>query len=584
MKDEPLQIAPFPKKRVIFVHCVNRRFSDTQMFGVHFMPVWAYTLAAHLQDIEGLQFSLFDARFEEDSDLPNGDIYLFTGINQDKEAILELQKFVRRKKPEATLVLGGPICWSLDTAGKIEDLLGFDHLIIGDGEKTVVEFFRKWQEGAPLPKLIRTGERFDLSQARLMHRPLLQETLHRYYGGVLEVSRGCPFLCEFCDIRIQPDNNRSHVKPPALLIEEVEFMANAGVKQLLFACDNFIGNPGWAEEVCDRLIEWRKQSGKSISLYTWLTINVNRTPRLLKKLRLAGFDMFFIGVESFNQSSLQETAKVQNTTLELVDTLREIQSYGIIVVAGLIFGFDTDPDDIVKITLDGILESGLISGDPSLLTALPGTPLYKRMRLSGRLREAKLGLGGFKYQTNIRYLKPVPKIRAEFRDFVQQFNTSQYQRKRLLSFYRCLTAEHFIATNAQGYSNLGKLFGQVIKEPKFFLLFAQRIWRLIRSPSRLLTILGLFIYTFTYSSKTRPLFPYFKFWLFNWSNSLLKYGDLKDEDFDIESAGENFDPEKLIPAGYEIADEPIPLSKIKAQRDLTMKSLEKVKARLKGES
>ena len=40
-------------------------------------------------------------------------------------------------------------------------------------------------------------------------------------------------------------------------------------------------------------------------------------------------------------------------------------------------------------TLEDMLEAGLISGDPSLLTALPGTPLYRRMHLSGRLRNTQ---------------------------------------------------------------------------------------------------------------------------------------------------------------------------------------------------
>ena len=54
-------------------------------------------------------------------------------------------------------------------------------------------------------------------------------------------------------------------------------------------------------------------------------------------MRLAGFDLLFIGIESFNQNSLIETAKVQNTKLELVTIIKEIQSYGFTIVAGLIF-------------------------------------------------------------------------------------------------------------------------------------------------------------------------------------------------------------------------------------------------------
>ena len=112
------------------------------------------------------------------------------------------------------------------------------------------------------------------------------------------------------------------------------------------------------------------------------------------------------GVESFSSNSLLETAKVQNTTGDMIATLREIQSHGFVIVAGLIFGFDSDTEASFTRTLDGMLEVGLISGDPSLLTALPGTPLYRRMQLSGRLRNNKNSLGGYKYCTNIRYLMP----------------------------------------------------------------------------------------------------------------------------------------------------------------------------------
>jgi hypothetical protein len=42
-----------------------------------------------------------------------------------------------------------------------------------------------------------------------MYRSLMDATIGRYYGAVLEVARGCPFLCEFCDIRILPDTGRA---------------------------------------------------------------------------------------------------------------------------------------------------------------------------------------------------------------------------------------------------------------------------------------------------------------------------------------------------------------------------------------
>ena len=46
------------------------------------------------------------------------------------------------------------------------------------------------------------------------------------------------------------------------------------------------------------------------ALYTWLTINLYKQRGLMRKLRKAGFDMVFIGVESFSTNSLLETAKI----------------------------------------------------------------------------------------------------------------------------------------------------------------------------------------------------------------------------------------------------------------------------------
>jgi radical SAM superfamily enzyme YgiQ (UPF0313 family) len=578
-----LKMARFMK--VTFVQTANRLFSDTQMFGVHFMPVWAYTLAAHLRSFPGITLRLFDDRFDDGDTVEASDVFFFTGINQDYDAIVRQAAALRDRFRGARLVIGGPICWSYKMAGKIEALYMFDHIVIGDGEEMAGHLIGSIIADQPAPKVIEAPQRFDLSRALPMDEALLRETISRYYGGVLEVSRGCPFLCEFCDIRVLPDNNRAHVKLPALIVKELDRLFDLGVRQCLFACDNFIGNPVWADTVCDAIIEWRRNTGKKLSLYTWLTVNLSRTPRLMRKLREAGFDMFFVGVESFHQTSLLETAKVQNTTHDLVQALRDIQSYGFIVVAGLIFGFDTDPDDIASIALDGILKSGLISGDPSLLTALPGTPLYQRMALSGRLRNAKLGLGGFKYQTNIRYVKPAPQIRQDFKTFVHRFNQGGYQYGRLMSFLQCLNSKNYVAPQTAGYADLGKMFRMILREPRYVKLMLFRLLRLTRSPIRDYYIVKAIGTTFLKSSSKRPLWFYLKIWLFTWSNSLLKYADLSDADFDIESVHEEFGIANIVPAGYEEGCfEQIPASKIRSQRQLTASALQSwVEARSRRE-
>jgi hypothetical protein len=278
--------------------------------------------------------------------------------------------------------------------------------------------------------------------------------------------------------------------------------------------------------------------------------------------------MFFVGVESFHKTSLLETAKVQNTTLDLPEAIRAIQSYGFVVVAGLIFGFDTDPDDVAALALNGILTSGLISGDPSLLTALPGTPLYERMKLSNRLRDAKLGLGGFKYQTNIRYLKPAEKIREDFKLFVRRFNEGGFQYGRLKAFYACLQSENYLPPETAGYANLGRLFSMVSKSPRHLRQLAVRLFTLARSPVRVAYILRSAWMTLRRTSAGKPLWFYFKIWLFTWSNSLVKYSRLSDADFDIESVDASFSVASVLPRAYE-ADGPGADPKVRSQKRIT---------------
>jgi radical SAM superfamily enzyme YgiQ (UPF0313 family) len=50
-------------------------------------------------------------------------------------------------------------------------------------------------------RIFKCSEKFDISKARLPDQKLLDKTIDSYYGGIIEVARGCPFLCEFCDIR-----------------------------------------------------------------------------------------------------------------------------------------------------------------------------------------------------------------------------------------------------------------------------------------------------------------------------------------------------------------------------------------------
>lgn len=564
-----------PPLRVAFIHAPDPVYADTQNYGAKFMPVWAYTLGAHIPDDGRFKLTLHDCRFEPEAGIAEHDVFLFSGINQDGGNMERVRANLAARYPNAVSMIGGPICWSFEQAGNLDQLENFDHLFIGDAENEIEGLLESLRTKQPLEHVLRSSGRFPISEAKPFHRGMLDGTVDRYYGAVLEVSRGCPFLCEFCDIRILPDNNRSHNKSADLIIAELDHLCRLGVKQVLFACDNFIGEPRWAEEVIDKILEWQARTGFRPSLYTWLTINLYKYDGLMVKMRRAGFDMLFIGIESFSRNSLLETAKVQNTAPDMIEVVRKVQSYGFIVVAGLIFGFDSDTEESFEETLTGLREGALLSGDPSLLTALPGTPLYRRMKLSGRLRQVRFGLGGYKYQTNVRYLLPAQTMIDGYKRFVTGFCQGEYQYQRFKAFMDLLEEGNFVAMDGKGFGNLGLFLKMILRNRAAMWQMTQRMMRFAARPANVYwAVRGLML---ALSRPGRGAFGYFQFWFFAWTNAILKYRYISNDDFDIESVAADFDLRKILPSDYEsTANEDIPAGKIKAQLRATMNQLESV--------
>jgi hypothetical protein len=79
------------------------------------------------------------------------------------------------------------------------------------------------------------------------------------------------------------------------------------------------------------------------------------------------------------------------------------------------------------------------------------------------------------------------------------------------------------------------------------------------------------------SRRNKKLTGIFQFWLFAWTNSILKYKGLSDADFDIESVPADFDDAMILPKNYiESALEDIPQAKINAQQRVTMHQLQRL--------
>jgi radical SAM superfamily enzyme YgiQ (UPF0313 family) len=264
-----------------------------------------------------------------------------------------------------------------------EDFEGLaDTVVAGEAEYTWPRFCRDFEEGTPEALYRETGE-VDLADSPTPRFDLLK--LDRYSLAPVQFSRGCPFRCEFCDI-IVVFGRKPRTKSNEQIGRELDALRAQGVNEVFFVDDNLIGHKPKARELLRFLVEYRRSHQFDIAFGTEASVNVAEDPELLELLRDAGFGWLFVGLESPNEASLEETLKFQNTRLDLLEAVRRIHAMGIAVRAGFIVGFDSDDETIFDRQYRFIQAAGIYAPMVGLLIAIPRTPLWTRLEAAGRLR------------------------------------------------------------------------------------------------------------------------------------------------------------------------------------------------------
>jgi radical SAM superfamily enzyme YgiQ (UPF0313 family) len=224
--------------------------------------------------------------------------------------------------------------------------------------------------------------------------------LGRYTTATLQFSRGCPYMCEFCDIIVM-FGRKPRCKSDEQIGRELDALRAAGAVNAFFVDDNLIGNRPRAKRLLAFLAAYQARHGHPFRFSTEVSINVARDEELLQGLRDAGFVWVFIGIETTDEASLKETRKTQNTNQDLLVSVRRIYSYGIDVLAGFIVGFDNDTPATFDRQRRFITDAGIQAAMIGLLTALPRTPLHARLQKEGRLIDDAAHADNTKLATNV---------------------------------------------------------------------------------------------------------------------------------------------------------------------------------------
>ncbi|MGH7802592.1 MAG: radical SAM protein [Thermodesulfobacteriota bacterium] len=342
-----------------------------------FAPLGIATIAACTPpefEIEICDEEIEPINFETDAE-----IIALTAFNvQARKAFKIAEEFRRRRK---SVAMGGPYA-SLCPEKCMPHV---DVVLEGEGELIWQEFLADYKEGN-YKRHYKQKEKISMLSSPPPRYDLLK--IKEYFEFPIQTTRGCPFTCEFCDIIIT-DGRVPRNKSVEQVLAEIKKLYELGVGSVVFTDANFIGSPKYTKELLLGLKRFGEEHGFPMSFACEATINLaaKENEKILRLMQAANFDRVFVGVESPRKSSLVETKKLVNTRGSLVENIRKIQSYGMIVVAGMIVGFDSDDKEIFQEQFDFLAEAGIPFTTVGTLVALENTPLYERLKKEGRLTD-----------------------------------------------------------------------------------------------------------------------------------------------------------------------------------------------------
>jgi len=212
--------------------------------------------------------------------------------------------------------------------------------------------------------------------------------MKRIFQVAIQVSRGCPFNCDFCLVS-KTFGTRMRYRAIENVVEEIKA---APAKYFFFVDDNLTINKKYAKELMRAIIPLKISWGCMCSL------DVATDDELLQLMAEAGCFNILVGFESLNPGSLDESHKHHNRGGKIyAEAIQKIHAAGIHINASFVVGFDNDTLDEFDRIFDFTLEHNLANVNLHLLNAPPGTETHKKFSEEGRLLacDPELGVGHF---------------------------------------------------------------------------------------------------------------------------------------------------------------------------------------------
>ncbi len=207
--------------------------------------------------------------------------------------------------------------------------------------------------------------------------------LQRKPYAAIYTTLGCPYRCTFCCIQapfkdgekvlgMKEDINSYRYWSPKAVIAQIDILVKKyGVRNIKFADEMFVLSPRHIEGICDLIIE----KGYDLNIWAYARIDTVQ-PRLVGKLKKAGFNWLAFGIESANERVRGDVDK-RFEQEEIFETVERVKAAGIHVIGNFIFGLPEDDFESMQATLGLALKLNCEFANFYSAMAYPGSALYE---------------------------------------------------------------------------------------------------------------------------------------------------------------------------------------------------------------
>lgn len=307
-------------------------------------------------------------RFDEEIRENDYDVVGISSIVLNQRKVRAMCEMIRRRQPDATIVIGGHIANVPDLADRVDA----DHIVRGDG----VAWFRRFLDdrvGEPLSHpLITSGFGTRCMGITAQGKP--EDT-----AATVIPSVGCPLGCNFCSTSAMFGGKGRFVNFYETGDELFDVMdqlsTRMGVRSFFVMDENFLLHRPRAL----RLLELMERHRKPWAFYVFSSANALRkyTPDELVRI---GVSWVWMGLEG-EESSYKKLAGVD--TFELV---RGLQGHGIRVLGSSIIGLEEHTAENIDRVIAHSARHRTDFHQFMLYTPIPGTPLHVELAAAGRMR------------------------------------------------------------------------------------------------------------------------------------------------------------------------------------------------------